>query len=351
MRLFSKKGIYASMPSVCAYKDSLITAFRNAPEEKPYSHLHSLSSITIVRSLLSGKILDIKTVAEEDDAAKQDPCLYSCENGRIYCFYFRYLFHPQNEYKNLIKDKSLVVLNAKSKKTLASLRTMGYVYSDDGGNSFSSPHKIKIEGVSSFAMRGGLIENGTKILMGIYAVKKRSEKYACCLAEFDKESGKCSIISEIAKTSDTSGKIYEYFEPSLLRFKNNIHAFIRTHEKTKKGYKNGFISHAFSNNEGKTFSLKHTEIQGYPAYAIEKENSVFLFYGKRVEPFGVGVRVYSDLSFNTDLGEAGEVLIEGKSESADCGYPWAVLAKNDIFLVYYMHLSSNRRVICLKKYL
>lgn len=361
--LYENKNLYPAFPSIIGLeKNKYLISFRLAPKsEKNYSHLHSLSK-AIVSTVHKNKIINTIELGEDDCAAKQDPQLFRADDKTILGYYFRYSFHPINE-KKLFKNYTFIEYN----DTIALLDGIGLCISSDNGKTFSKPNIIKLKnGLKNFAIRGNMIKIGNEILAPIYAYKKtlnrnsKKDKYQCYIIS-SKDFINWEIKTLLCETEIKKNKKIEYFEPSLISYKNknnknNIIAFIRTHLNNQYGY----TSVAYSNNNGKTFSKPEaTNIKGYPLNPLLlKDDKILLTYGYRLKPYGIRARLLKlneiknlkDIIKN--INDSEEIIIESKMKNADCGYPSCINDDDDIICVYYgCNDKSKIRKIFMKKFI
>lgn len=352
--LYEDKNFYPAFPSiVCLEKNKYLISFRLAPKtEKNYSHLHSLSK-AIVSVVYKNKITKIFELGEDDYAAKQDPQLFRVDNKTILAYYFRYSFHPLNE-KKLFKNYTFIEYN----NSIALLDGIGLCISEDNGKTFSKPNIIKLNNeMKNFAIRGNMIKIGNEILAPIYAYKKTSnksknEKYQCYIIS-SKDFINWKIKTLLCESEIKNNKRIEYFEPSLLAYKNNIIAFIRTHYNNEYGY----TSISYSKDKGKTFSKPEaTNIKGYPLNPLILNNKkILLTYGYRLKPYGIRAKILDKIENKNiieNINNSKELIIEDKIKNADCGYPSCINDGNNIICVYYgCKEKSNTRKIYLKRFI
>lgn len=347
--VYKDKNFYPSFPSIVKLNENnYLISFRLAPKlSRGYSHLHSLSKAMLL-VFNNGKVKNIFEIGEDDDAAKQDAQLFRYDEDTILAYYFRYTFHPRIS-KKLLKNYTYL----EYENTIALLSGVGVSISKNNGESFSSPYLIKVNDMKNFAIRGSLCRVDSSILMPIYAYKENNNKYySYILSSKDFENWRLkSFLTETEKYDKVSKR--EYVEPSLLSYKNNIFAFIRTHDSNG----NSYISISYSKNKGQTFSKPlRTNILGYPLHPLLlSDNRVFLCYGYRLKPYGVRAIVLDSIDdlFDIDkinyMVDRAEIIIENKMSSADCGYPWCVEDNGSIVCVYYGHQRSVRSIY-LKKF-
>lgn len=347
--VFKEKGAYASMPSIVrAENKTLLVSFRLAPcEAKGYSHLHSQSASVIARSMDNGKTWSAPEVIAEDDLlAKQDPQLLLLPDGRIVCYYFRYLFHPEGERKTLERDRSLVVIPMPKKRAIASLRGVGYAISADNGKTFSRSRVIALTGISSFAARGacGVSENGVT-RMPIYAAKTGRDRYALYVIEGRFGERAWRVKGKIAESAIVNGTSTHYFEPALLCASDGVlHAFVRAH--TKEGI---VTLRAFSNTNGASFSpLIPFGVNGHPAHPLQlSDGRILLTYGYRARK-GSGVRARFAKTEKESIIIGDEFILDDLSPTPDTGYPWGVQIDDTTALsVYYREGAIYARLISL----
>ena len=300
------------------------------------------------------KIINTIELGTDDSAAKQDPQLFRADDKTILGYYFRYTFHPINE-KKLFKDYTFIEYN----NSIALLDGIGLCVSSDNGKTFSKPNIIKLKnGIKNFAIRGNMIKIGNEILAPIYAYKKTSnknDKYQCYIIS-SRDLINWKIKTLLCETEIKKNKKIEYFEPSLISYKNNIIAFIRTHFNNSDGY----TSVAYSIDNGKTFSKPEaTNIKGYPLNPLFlKEDKILLTYGYRLKPYGIRARILklSEIKNINNLVEyidnSSEIIIEDKMKNADCGYPSCINDGGNIICVYYgCNDKSKIRKIFMKKFI
>ena len=353
--LYENKNFYPAFPSIIGLeKNKYLVSFRLAPKsEKNYSHLHSLSK-AIVLTIHKNKIINTIELGTDDSAAKQDPQLFRADDKIILGYYFRYTFHPINE-KKLFKDYTFIEYN----NSIALLDGIGLCLSSDNGKTFSKPNIIKLKnGIKNFAIRGNMIKIGNEILAPIYAYKKTSnknDKYQCYIIS-SKDLINWKIKTLLCETEIKKNKRIEYFEPSLINYKNNIIAFIRTHFNNSDGY----TSVAYSTDNGKTFSKPEaTNIKGYPLNPLFlKDDKILLTYGYRLKPYGIRARILklSEIKNINNLVEyidnSSEIIIDDKMKNADCGYPSCINDGGNIICVYYgCNDKSKIRKIFMKKFI
>ena len=355
--LYENKKFYPAFSSIIGLeKNKYLVSFRLAPKlEKNYSHLHSLSK-AIVLTINKNKIINTIELGSEDSAAKQDPQLFRADDKTILGYYFRYTFHPINE-KKLFKDYTFIEYN----NSIALLDGIGLCVSSDNGKTFSKPNIIKLKnGIKNFAIRGNMIKIGNEILAPIYAYKKTSsksknDKYQCYIIS-SKDLINWKIKTLLCETEIKKNKRIEYFEPSLISYKNNIIAFIRTHFNNSDGY----TSVAYSTDNGKTFSKPEaTNIKGYPLNPLFlKEDKILLTYGYRLKPYGIRARILklSEMKNINNLIEyidnSSEIIIDDKMKNADCGYSSCINDGGDIICVYYGCIGKSKiRKIFMKKFI
>ena len=235
--IFEDKNLYPAFPSIIKLDNNkYLVSFRLAPKiKKHYSHLHSLSE-SMLAVINKNRVDKVFEFAQDDEAAKQDAQLFRIDDKTIMAYYFRYTFHPMNE-KELFKDYTFIEYDS----TIALLSGIGVCISYDNGETFSSPYIIKINNdntiMTNFAIRGSMCKlNNNEILAPIYAYKKNinknNSKYQCYIIS-TKDLINWKLKSFLAETdykkiNEKKSKI-EYVEPSLLNYKNNVIAFIRTH--------------------------------------------------------------------------------------------------------------------------
>ena len=353
--LYENKNFYPAFPSIIwLEKNKYLVSFRLAlKSEKNYSHLHSLSK-AIVSTVYKNKIINMLELGEDDSAAKQDPQLFRADDKTILGYYFRYTFHPINE-KKLFKDYTFIEYN----NTIALLDGIGLCISSDNGKTFSKPNIIKLKnGMKNFAIRGNMIKIGNEILAPIYAYKKTSnkkDKYQCYIIS-SKDFINWEIKTLLCETEIKGGKKIEYFEPSLISYKNIIISFIRTHFNNEYGY----TSVAYSANNGKTFSKPEaTNIKGYPLNPLFlKDDKILLTYGYRLKPYGIRAKLLklNEMKNINNIVEyidnSKEIIIEDKMKNADCGYPSCINDGDNIICVYYgCNGKSEIRKIFMKKFI
>ncbi len=295
---------------------------------------------------------------EYDEAAKQDAQLFRIDEKTIMAYYFRYTFHPMNE-KELFKDYTFIEYD----NTIALLSGIGICISYDNGKSFSNPYIIKINQIGElnknniimkhFAVRGSICKTGNEILLPIYAYKqnknKKDYKYQCFiissrdLINWKLKSFLCE--TDFRKIDGKKSKI-EYAEPSLINYKDNIIAFIRTHIRNEYT----LTSVSYSKDKGKTFSKPIlTDIKGYPVNPlILSSGKLLLTYGYRLKKYGIRALVFDSIDdiFSikkiNDKIKNDEIIIDDSMKSSDCGYPWCIEDNGIISCVYYGYDDKNK---------
>ena len=362
--VYENKNFYPAFPSIIKLdnKNRHLVSFRLAPKLKNnYSHLHSLSNAML--SVINNNVVDkIFEFALDDDAAKQDIQLFRVDEKTIIAYYFRYTFHPISE-RNLFKYYTFI----EYENTIALLSGICICISYDNGNSFSNPYIIKINNnktvMKHFAIRGSMTKIDNKILAPIYAYKKyinKNEiKYQCYIISSEDLVNweiKCFLCETEFRNINGKKQKIEYVEPSIIAYKNNIIAFIRTHINNEYG----LTSISYSKDKGETFSNPiFTDIKGYPLNAlILNDGKLLLVYGYRLKPYGVRCIILDNVEDVFDIDKINyksnneEIIIDSKMKSTDCGYPWCVQNNdNSISCIYYGYKEKNKiRKIYLKTF-
>ena len=348
MIIFKKENLYPAMPcAACTKEGEILVVFRCAPREKRgYTHLHSLSTIMLTRSIDRGATWSQpEEIARKDLLAKQDPHLFIADDGTILLYYFRYLFHPESELPSIENNRNLVYLHAKKKHAVATLRGLGITVSTDGGRTFTDPRPVSLPGVPSCAVRGRAVQLANdRILLATYARKQDSRYCIDIIASEDRGESWYLYTENVVSTKRRKGIDTEYVEPSLLLDPGGrLHLFARTHEGDERAY----TSRCYSDDSGASFSgLRKTPVSGFPLDPCMLSNKrVFISYGWREsKPYGVRYRIGTpDVS---DLGKAEEIRSGRSSSTPDCGYPWAVQLDNEtVLLVHYRCDSRGVRSI------
>lgn len=344
--VYEDKNYYPAFPSIIKLEnDHYLVSFRLAPKEsKKNSHLNSLSKIMIV-SIYKNKIKYIQEIAEDDDAAKQDVNFFRIDEKTIMLYYFRYTFHPQSAKKHL---KEYTYLEYDS-NLIALLSGVGICMSYNNGETFESPYFVRIDNdIKHFAVRGNMCKIENEILMPIYALKEKNKYQSYIISS--KNYKKWKIKSFLAETENIKKDKFEFVEPSLISYNNNIASFIRTHKNNEEAY----TSVAYSTNKGRTFSNPiRTNILGYPINTLILESEkVLITYGYRKKPYGVRGIILNSIEEVFDIekiNNSKEIIIENKMKSPDCGYPWCIEDNGKIICLYYGHLDSTR-AIYMKKF-
>ena len=358
--IFENKNSYPAFPSIIKLDNNrFLISFRNAPKiKKHYSHLHSLSKAMLaVFDINKNGVEKVFEFAEYDDAAKQDAQLFRIDEKTIMAYYFRYTFHPMNE-KELFKDYTFIEYD----NTIALLSGIGVCISYDNGKTFSKPYIIEVNNMKNFAIRGSMCKLNDEVFAPIYAYKqninKNNSKYQCYiistkdLINWKLKSFLCE--TEFKKINNKKSRI-EYVEPSLLNYKNNIIAFIRTHINNEYG----LTSISYSKDKGKTFSKPiFTNIKGYPLNPMILENGkLLLTYGYRLKSYGVRAIVFDNPDDIFDIEKINykanneEIIIDSDMKSTDCGYPWCIENNGIISCVYYGYKDKNKiRKIYMKRF-
>lgn len=361
--IFEDKNLYPAFPSIIKLDNNkYLVSFRLAPKiKKHYSHLHSLSE-SMLAVINKNRVDKVFEFAQDDEAAKQDAQLFRIDDKTIIAYYFRYTFHPMNE-KELFKDYTFIEYDS----TIALLSGIGVCISYDNGETFSSPYIIKINNdntiMKNFAIRGSMCKlNNSEVLAPIYAYKKNinknNSKYQCYIIS-TKDLINWKLKSFLAETdykkiNEKKSKI-EYVEPSLLNYKNNVIAFIRTHVNNEYA----ITSISYSKDKGKTFSSPiFTNIKGYPLNPIFLNNGkLLLTYGYRLKPYGIRAILLDNADDIFDIEKINykasneEIIIDSSMKSTDCGYPWCVEDNGIISCVYYGYKDKNKiRKIYMKRF-
>ncbi|MCC6589719.1 MAG: exo-alpha-sialidase [Bryobacterales bacterium] len=345
--IYENDMYYCSFPSIVRRPDGeLITAFRRAPNRrqigiKGYSHTDANSYLVLVRSKDNGETWtsEPELIYAHPWGGSQDPCIVQLRDGSIVCTsYLWTLLSKTSEAPN----PNVYVAGQYGFQG-------GFVVrSDDGARTWKGPYypapvpdrtvRNLFDQPLPTYNRGAMCQGRDGRLYWVIAYPRKGERAKTDVhLMISSDRGQTWKYSCPVATDATA----QFNETSIYETpKGDLVAFIRT---------DGLNDHtvvARSRDGGKSFEpYQDAGWQGHPHHAIRlADNSVFLVYGYRHQPYGIRARILDPEC--TNFATAAEFTIRDDGGTRDLGYPWAVALPNRrILATYYFNHSDGLRHI------
>lgn len=344
--IYQDSLFYSSFPSVIkTANNSYMLAFRRAPERRAFGEKNTIH-VDANSYLMKVESKDGQNWTKRPEliyahafGGSQDPCLLTLKDGTILCASYGWSFLREDGLKNLKKPH----FQSGDGTFLG-----GYIVrSTDHGNTWSDPiYPPSIKQEVNYDMygnkvpvynRGAMYESETGRIFWVVAAtdnaeSKKTSNYLMYSDDKGKTWNYLSVVAEDPEIAFNETSIYETPKGDLV-------AFLRT-----AGYEDQACI-ARSTDGGKTFEWESMGFKGHPLQAMRlPDNSVFLVYGYRHEPFGIRARILN--AECTDFATAEEIVIRDDGDGWDIGYPWAVmLDDSQILVTYYFNTNDGPRHI------
>ena len=305
--LIASQAPHSAFPGVALVNDSeLVVVFR----EGSY-HESEDGSIALVRSTDGGQTFSAPVTIFDTPYDDRDPLLVRLSDGRL-AIQFTTLLPDRGHYRAYIS------------------------FSSDNGRSWTPPRDPDPPPYAHpDGSRGALLEVAPNALISPAAVDTATYFYRST------DGGAAwTFFSQVA------ARRRQFWEATMVQVPGGrlIAAF-----RTMSPDGNGYVHDAESRDGGAHWSSpRRLPFWGFPQHLVLLDSSsVLMTYGYREPPYGghppYGVRY----RISTDLGRTWtndqEWIVEDRSVTIDCGYPWAVvMPDHTVFVAYYVTLEPGK---------
>jgi len=346
--IYCEEEFYAAFPSIVSRRDGeLLVAFRRAPDRRRYgapgcTHTDPNSYLMLVRSRDLGRTWsrEPELIYAHPFGGSQDPCMVQLDDGSLLVTSYAWMLLPEEGAEQEASGRSRV--HGRPFTFLG-----GYLMrSQDAGRTWEGPIvPPQLEDQATYfpdipipAMNRGAMVQGSD--GNLYWAVARSPKAKPTQTAID-----LMISRDRGLTWEHGGPIaadeqVNFNETSLIETAGgDLVAFVRTEN---------FDDHGVtvrSTDRGKTWEpWEDMGIVGHPYHAsLLPDDSVFLIYGYRHEPYGVRARVLDPECARFDVEE---IVLRDDGGSGDLGYPWSCLtADGRLLCVYYFNRENGTRHI------
>lgn len=335
--VFRDPSVYASHASACQTANGdILVAFRQAPFEHVFAHVHPRATVGLIRSTDGGATWDRASYCTILDPGEEtnlnDPSLTTLSDGTIVLTAFT-LPAPYEHHKHAWGDRARTV------------RGNDYYYvpdeqrillrrSFDCGLTWDGPFTVDMSacGEKSAGVFAEVVEltDGSVLL----PVTAHSVERNCSIASLIRSRDKgvtWQAFSEIT-TWAKDGKDPGFGLPSVVRF-DDQHMLAVGWSVSESG---SFVTETIDG--GRSWSkLREVHTRGACMHVcVTRTGTVMMSYGHRHEPYGIRIVPSYDSGLTWDMANA--VALRSDGAMRDLGYPWTIQLEDDRLLcVYYFN--------------
>lgn len=337
--VFRDNAVYASHASACvAANGEVLVAFRQAPLEQVFAHVHPEATVGVVRSANGGDTWDRATWATALDPGEEtnlnDPSLTTLRDGTIILTAFVFPC-PRESSREKWGDRALPV------------RGNDYYYvgddqhillsrSFDNGLTWDGPHKIvtPLAGGRGSVFASVVELSDGSILMPINGRSDDGEHVAILARSTDKGlTWEHRGTMAAWHSNEESGCLGL---PSVVAYDDD-HLLAAGWSVVQSGT---VVTESYDG--GRTWiEPREVETRGACMHLCASSGGdTILSYGYRHEPYGIRVIPSGDRGKTWDLGRAAALRSEGAMR--DLGYPWTIELPDGRFLcAYYFNTADD----------
>ena len=331
--------VYASHASACvAANGDVLVAFRQAPFEHIFAHVHPRATVGLVRSKDLGRTWDPathQTIYDPGDGTNlNDPSVTTLSDGSIVLTVFttpcprergdwgeRAMAVRGNEFFYVPDERRIVVSR-----------------SFDNGFTWDGPFTVDLplKGAGVFGAVAELRDGS--ILMPISARLEGSDLDAAVLIRSTDKGNTWELYSTITTWKGGEEGALTFGLPSVVAYANERFAAVGWTVATS-----GTLV-TTSDDGGKTWeSVRPVETHGACMHlCLTSKGTTLMSYGYREEPFGIRVLPSYDQGRTWDMRLAAALRSDGAMR--DLGYPWTIeLPDGKLFCVYYFNVHEAEK--------
>ncbi len=335
--VFRNESIYASHASACiAANGEVLIAFRQAPFEHIFAHVHPRATVGLIRSRDQGQTWDPASYTTALDPGEgtnlNDPSLTTLSDGTIILTVFT---TPCPRDPQEWQDKALPV-RGNDYYYVPSERRILVCRSRDHGYTWEGPFEVPFKMAGVFASVVEL-ENGS-ILMPITTRLEDSSNEAAVLILSEDQGCTWQYYSTITTWQSGEQQDLTFGLPSVVVY-DKEHFLAAGWTVAKSGT---LVTHSFDG--GKTWELvRPVQTRGSCMHlCVTSSGTTLMSYGYREKPFGIRVLPSYDQGMTWDISKA--VALRSDGAMRDLGYPWTIeLPNGKLLCVYYFNLNDTHK--------
>jgi sialidase-1 len=333
--VFRDEQIYASHASAClAANGDVLVAFRQAPLEQIFAHVHPRATVGLIRSHDQAQTWDRSTHATIFDPGEgtnlNDPSLTTLSDGTIILSVFT---TPCPRQPGEWGDKALPV-RGNDYYYVPSERRILVCRSVDHGHTWEGPFEVPFKGAGVF---GAVVElEDGSILMPITA--KLEDQEAALLIRSTDRGSSWEYYSTITKWNGGEQGALTFGLPSVIAYDDKH--FLAVGWTVASSGTLITVSH----DGGKTWEeVRPLHTRGSCMHlCLTSRGTTLMSYGYREKPFGIRVLPSYDQGRTWDVEQAAALRSDGAMR--DLGYPWTIeLPNGKLCCVYYFNVHETSK--------
>lgn len=316
------KGRHLAFPGVARLPDGkLAVVFREGE-----AHVDPYGRICITYSADGGQTWSAPVSISDSPSDERDPSIQTLPDGRVLV--------THGGWNSWMSTDTLAAQYASE---TAYIRSQGpenfggsrYLFSEDGGATFSAPIRIP-----AFSPHGPAIK-GEWFYQPTLANENGKRQVYMYRGTLDgKTWEKLSLIGESDGGNPAVRVVYEEPHTAVLADGTMVTA-IRVPS-------DGYMRISFSEDDGKTWTEPvKTPVRGFPHHLLPlKDGRLLVTYGYRYQPRGIRACISHDGGKTWDINN--ELVIQNNGVSGDLGYPVSMeLEDGQVMTVYYHNTRDN----------
>ncbi|MDH7602889.1 MAG: sialidase family protein [Armatimonadota bacterium] len=333
--VFRDESVYASHASAClAANGDLLVAFRQAPFEHIFAHVHPRATVGLIRSKDLGHTWEEYTTAFDpgEGTNLNDPSLTTLRDGTIILTVFT---TPCPRDPEGWGDQALPV-RGNDYYYVPTERHILVCRSRDHGYTWEGPFQVPFKMAGVF---GAVVElEAGSILMPITARIEEPNKEAALLIRSEDQGRTWSFYSTITTWTGGDQEALTFGLPSVVAYdKEHFLAVGWT-----VAVSGTLVTHSFDG--GKTWEpVQPVDTRGSCMHlCVTSRGTTLMSYGYREKPFGIRVLPSYDQGRTWDIRKAAALRSDGAMR--DLGYPWTIeLPNGKLFCVYYFNVNETQK--------
>lgn len=319
------KGRHLAFPGVAQLPGGDLAAVFREGE----AHVCPYGRICIVYSKDGGKNWSAPVAVADTESDERDPSIQTLPDGRVLLTHGGWnSWMAYDDTADKFPQASAYIQQAGPEKFGGSC----YLFSDDGGHTFSRPVKVPC-----FAPHGPAVAaDGTLYQPTLGNDDGKRQVYFYRGTPDAKSWERIATVAEMPVENSLLTGLYEEPHTAILPDGTFVTA-IRMPSMT-----DGHMRISFSHDQGKSWSEPvKTPVRGFPQHLLVlKDGRLLATYGYRFQPMGIRACISRDGGKTWDIDH--EIVLRNDGVSGDLGYPVSIELENgEVFSVYYMNDSKH----------
>ncbi len=317
------KGRHLAFPGATRLPDGRLAAvFREAEE-----HICPYGRICITYSADNGKNWSAPVSISDTVSDERDPSIHTLPDGRVLV--------THGAWNSWMSMDSLA---KKYASETAYIQSQGpekfsgawYLFSEDGGNTFSPPIRVP-----AFSPHGPAVKNGYFYQPTLASENGKRQVYMYRGSPDGKTWEKLGLIGESQNGNVAVTEVFEEPHTAVLSDGTMVTA-IRVPS-------DGYMRVSFSTDDGATWTEPvKTQVRGFPQHLLPlKDGRLLATYGYRYYPMGIRACISRDGGKTWDIDK--ELVLQNNGDNGDLGYPISFeLEGGKVMSVYYSNNARNK---------